>query len=144
MTRRLLRRHLDMPDPRGLFLGPILRGEHVFAIYLGPSAIQQALGPPPDHQMYVCAMPMGRQLGRAAATPTRPHLGHLRLRLRPPRGALLVMLVVAAAATALVPAPRLLRRSSSTRLTSHGARATHITKIIARTPRPPLQNPWAC
>ena len=74
--------------------------------------------------MYVCAMPMGRQLGRAAATPTRPHLGHLRLRLRPPRGALLVLLVVAAAAKALVPAPRLLRRSSSTRWTSHGARAT--------------------
>ena len=53
VVRRLLRRHLDMPDPRGLSLGPILRGEHVFAIYLGPSAIQQALGPPPDHQMYV-------------------------------------------------------------------------------------------
>ena len=69
-------------------------------------------------------MPMGRQLGRAAATSTRHHLGHLRLRLRPPRGALLVLLVVAAAATALVPSPRLLRRSSSTRWTSHGARAT--------------------
>lgn len=63
-------------------------------------------------------------MGRAATTSTRPHLGHLRLRLRPPRGALLVLLVVAAAATALVPSPRLLRRSSSTRWTSHGARAT--------------------
>ena len=42
-----------MPDPRGLFLGPISRGGHVSAIYFGPSAIQQAPGPPPDHQMYV-------------------------------------------------------------------------------------------
>ena len=48
MTRPFPRRHLDMPDPRGLFLGPILRGGHVSAIYLPLRATWGALEAPPD------------------------------------------------------------------------------------------------
>ena len=48
VTRRFPRRRLDIPDPRGLFLGPILRGEHVSAIHLPLRATWGALEAPPD------------------------------------------------------------------------------------------------
>ena len=70
MTRRFPRRRLDMPDPRGLFLGPILRGEHVSAIYLHLRATWGALEPQPDPHLRrrpggAMRTHSGRQLGYA-------------------------------------------------------------------------------
>ena len=63
LARRPPRRRSDTPHPKSLFLGPILRGEHVSAIHLAAGATQYALEPPSGTQVRMARALSTRRAG---------------------------------------------------------------------------------